>query len=373
MTLSRKSQINVENVTTLHIYNRTVRRAFLIGLRRMDGDEQEDTHRKEWIRNRLRELVQIFHIEVAGYAIMSNHYHLVVRTRPDLARKLTPYEVARRWWDLYPKKRDSRGRPKEPSGEDLDMILFDPESGSPDGRLNLLRRRLGDLSWFMKSLNEYISKRANREDGCTGAFWEGRFKSDVLEDQGAVLACMTYLDLNPIRAGLAETPESSDFTSGQDRTKVALSRRKLEGLKREFQAKKMRAERRRKLEEIEQEWNRTVDHVSWLNAMEQTSLLKASPEIGAILNIKEEDYLSILDWTGRQLRLDKKGKIPDDLKPILDRLDIRAENWVETIRHFDNWFYRFIGNLKSLAHAAQSRGLKWVAGIPGAKAAFKGT
>jgi len=113
MTFSRKSQVHAEHVTTLHITNRTVRRAFLIGLRRFEGDEQEDTHRNEWIRNWLRELVQIFHIEVVGYAIMSNHYHLVIRTRPDLARNLTPYETARRWWDLYPKKRDSHGRPKE--------------------------------------------------------------------------------------------------------------------------------------------------------------------------------------------------------------------------------------------------------------------
>ena len=143
--------------------------------------------------------------------MMSNHLHLVLRNRPDIAGQWSADEIALRWCKIFPPRHDATGEPVEPNEHDLAMLTANSE------RLAELRERLSSLSWLMRCLCEKIARDANHEDDSSGRFWAGRFKSVALLDESAILACSVYVDLNPIRAGLATTPEESAYTSGCDR------------------------------------------------------------------------------------------------------------------------------------------------------------
>jgi hypothetical protein len=119
--------------------------------------------------------------------------------------------VAQRWLRLCPQRKTPDGQPAEPTESELDSIRRVP------ARLAEIRRRLSDISWLMRMIAEPVARQANREDRVSGRFWQGRFKTVRLCDEAAVAACLAYVDLNPIRAGLAATPEASDFTSVQRR------------------------------------------------------------------------------------------------------------------------------------------------------------
>jgi hypothetical protein len=93
-----------------------------------------------------------------------------------------------------------------------------------DSQVSTWEKRLSDVSWFMRVINEKIARLANAEDGCKGRFWEGRFKSQALLDEKALLSSMAYVDLNPIRAGIASTPEESDHISIKQRIEALQSR-----------------------------------------------------------------------------------------------------------------------------------------------------
>lgn len=205
----RREIVSTDQIGVYHCVARCVRRAFLCGVDPVSGND--NNHRKSWIRQRLQQLAPIFGIDVCGYAVMSNHLHVVLRIRPDLAQCWSNQEIAARWLRLYPPRDPVTGRAAEVEERHLAMITSDP------ARVAQLRERLMSLSWFMRCLIEPIARAANREHRCTGRFWEGRFKSQALLDDAAILACSVYVDLNPVRAGISETPEESEFTSAFDR------------------------------------------------------------------------------------------------------------------------------------------------------------
>src|SRR5512136_1516333 len=212
MALPRSKYVKEGTEGVYHCFSRCVRRAFLCGY---DPLTQRDfSHRKTWLLDRLRSLAAIFAVDACAYAVMETHYHNVLRTRPDIVARWSDREVARRWLTLFPRHRDLRGTPMPPAEKEICALADCPE------RIAELRKRLCSLSWFMGRLNEYIARAANKEDGIKGRFWEARFKCQALLDEAAIAACMVYVDLNPIRAGVAGTPEGSDFTSIQERIRA---------------------------------------------------------------------------------------------------------------------------------------------------------
>src|SRR5262245_39648615 len=213
MTCPRKAIVSLQDTPYYHVVSRCVRRAFLCGYDEYAG--RDYSHRRHWVLERLTELTSAFAIDVCVYAVMSNHYHLVLRV--DRARALgwSPQEVVARWRKLH---RIPTLVERWLSGE-----AGEAEREVAECMISLWRERLYNLSWFMRCENEHLARRANEEDDCKGRFWEGRFKSQALLDEAALLTAMVYVDLNPIRAGIAETPEQSEFTSIYQRIRESRS------------------------------------------------------------------------------------------------------------------------------------------------------
>ena len=125
---------------------------------------------------------------------MSNHYHLVLHVDRGRSAAWTHQEVVERWARLFrlPSLIDEWQK-----GCGGDAVRVGAEA-----LIERYRERLSDVSRYMACMNEYLARRANAEDQCTGRFWEGRFKCQALLDEAGLLTAMTYVDLNPVRAGV---------------------------------------------------------------------------------------------------------------------------------------------------------------------------
>ena len=310
MPKPRKRLVSLDDTPYYHCISRCVRRAFLCGIDAATGFDF--SHRRGWIVQRLKELASVFAVDLCAYAVMSNHYHIVVRIDRQAALAWSDREVAARWLRIF------NGPPlvhryvaEEPlSAAELDAV---------DGWLETWRGRLHDLSWFMRCMNETIARMANAEDRCSGRFWEGRFRSQALLDERAVLACMAYVDLNPIRAAIATTPETSDFTSIQER----------------------------------------------IRDPETTELARFSDAVDAagIIPYRFPDYLQLVDWAGRAIHRDKKGAIPANTSPILQRLGLDAHEVLHYMgRKPDRWVTA-LGPVDGIRAFAQAVGQKFVMGV----------
>lgn len=268
------------------------------------------------------------------------------------ATALPDREIIKRWLLLTAKQYDEAGNPLTPTKSMIDALMNNPDA------INLYRTRLCDVSWFMRYINEWLARKANREDGCKGRFWEGRFKCQRLQDKGAILTCMSYVDLNPVRAKMAETPEKSHFTSVYKRIQ---SRQAQENLKAEKAIKtKFRQSSPVKMLQSHN-----------LEQLEQAGFLSSIESIFEGLNLN--DYLELLDYTGRQLREGKRGRIPPHLCGILQRLELDDKNWLESVQRYGSLFYYFAGKLETLVKAVTAVQRNWCWGKQGSELIYRKT
>ena len=332
MPLARKKLVSVDTTPYYHCVSRCVRRAFLCGKDTHTGQSFE--HRRGWIENRLLELANIFAIDLCAYAVMSNHYHVVLHINPEQAKNWSNKEVILHWHQLFKgnlfSQRYLRG---EVFGKAEKTVLFKD--------IKTWRERLCDISWFMRCANEPIAREANQEDGSTGRFWEGRFKSQALLDEKALMACMAYVDLNPIRARMAKTPETSHHTSIQVRIKKA---------------------------ETATTPNHPNQQVKPLYPFAGNPR-KNMPEG---LPFRITDYLELVDWTGRIIREDKKGHIAKDIPPILQRLTIDPQHWHYLTTQFESPFKNLVGAVHEMRQACERLGQQWAQGIKECERLFSG-
>jgi REP element-mobilizing transposase RayT len=332
-------------------------------------------HRKTWIVHRLRHLAALFAIEVCAYAVMENHYHAILRLRPDIVATWSDWEVATRWLTLFPRHHTIDGTALPPTDLDVLALTHDPE------RIAQLRQRLCSLSWFMGRLNEFIARAANKEDKVKGRFWESRFKCQVLLDDASIATCMVYVDLNPIRAGLAATPEESDFTSIQERIRSWQQDTRTEDSA-FTQAQNRRPgspvtgmsipENAGESLELSSEYGSTLDHSLYADASSADWLcpISSDSQKRGILQMTPAEYFNLVDQSGRIIRSGKRGAIDADLMPILLRIGANPDAWLETISSFGSRFRLAAGLLSNLRNFANRLGRRWITGVAAARTAF---
>ena len=311
MTQARSHLIPSGASGTYHCVQRCVRRAFLCGIDHYT--KQSFEHRKAWVEDRVALIGECFSVAIYAYAVMSNHLHLVLHVDPGTTHTWSDDEVARRWVRLFPPRSDSDAARTFKQNQ----LIANPV------RLELCRARLGSLSWLMKCLAEPIARQANAEDSCKGRFWEGRFKSQVLCNDKAVLAAMAYVDLNPIRAGIAKQIDQSPHTSIQQRIK----------------------------------------------ALKKTpTLLKLGlqPLHGTLLTCLPAclgDYIELVEWTGKQVRTDKRGAIPKQTPSLLKNLHITEQRWTTQVKGIGSRYWRAVGDVNDLLETAKRLDQRWLKGI----------
>ncbi|MEP0496148.1 MAG: transposase, partial [Paraglaciecola sp.] len=298
-----------------------VRRSFLCGEDKVTGQNYE--HRRGWVEDRLLFLGSVFSIDICAYAVMSNHTHVVLCVDKEQADSWSMGEVLERWHRLYQGTLLSQKYIREDKLTKSELFTLKETA-------EIYRKRLYNISWLMRNLNEHIAREANKEDNCTGRFWEGRFKSQALLDESAVLACMAYVDLNPIRAKMEATPETSKHTSIQNRIHALI-----------------KGEQPKKLMKFvgnhRQDMPKGIAH----------SLI---------------DYCELVDCTGRCIRENKAGYIESHHSPILERIGINSEQWLTLTTEFERHFHTAVGTEHMLQQFRQHTDHQRIRGMAKARA-----
>ncbi len=326
MTRARSSLVSLSDTPYYHCICRCVRRAFLCGEDAVSG--RSFAHRRAWVRERLTLLTDVFAIDLCAYALMSNHYHLVVCVASERVHAWTDREVVDRWLRVFKGPelihRYRRGD-----------ALAEGEDDAVARLIETWRERLGDLSWFMRCLNESIARQANAEDGCTGRFWEGRFKTQALLDSGALATAMAYVDLNPLRAGAAASLETSDDTSIQARLR-------------------------------ETQRNPHAHAAGGFPPRLRPFQDSDHPAASDCLPYRFDDYVDLVRQASGRLSEQERSFVPGDAPRLLVALGIAANEWMATVVRLDRCFNVVIGAPSRLRRYARSKGRRWLRGVTAA-------
>ncbi len=313
MTQARRLSVFPDRPGFYHCMTRCVRQAFLFDTSGPCTRDYAD--RRTWIEQRLFELCDSFAVGLFAWAAMSNHCHVVLLVDPLKPRSWSDEEVAAKWCRItqFPGRRvePSKLRQREAA------LLKDAR------RLAEIRERLGSLSWFMRFLNEGIARRANREDGCKGHFWDGRFKSQNLLDDRAALAAMVYVDLNPVRAGVAQQLSDSVFTSVRWRLQRLAAGR--DALNSPF-----------------------------------TPIAGSVDEPRPSLRVMS--YLRLITWTGRRLHHRHRGRLRPWPPNGLITPGNESEWWLRVASGLEEAFACFVGTPGNLKRMAKHIGRRWLRG-----------
>ena len=311
MTQARSQLVPLDSLGTYHCVQRCVRRAFLCGIDHYTNQSFE--HRKQWVKDRLLLVAECFAVAIQAYAVMSNHLHVVLQLDPAVVHSWQDQDVAARWVRLFPPREDC----------DQARSLKERALIGNSQRMAIVRHRLGNLSWLMKCLAEPIARKANHEDSCKGRFWEGRFKSQLLCGDKALLAAMAYVDLNPIRAGMTKRLDHSRHTSVHER-----------------------------LKSLEQK-----------PAELQQALQPIAGTLISFVPIQLAGYLELLHWTARQVRPDKSGIIPGNAPNILKQFENKSERWTTRVRAIGSGYWRVVGEAQDLIDLSERLNQRWLKGI----------
>ncbi len=327
MVLPRRVLVQEGVPGCYHLMSRCGRQLFLFG-----GKYAE---RRRWVERELRRCAESMAVEVLTFAVMSNHMHVVMRIRPDLAVGWSEREIVDRWLELVPRRGDYGERLE--TDDVLREILSADEAWVEERR-----RRLSSMSWFMRLVKQRIAHRANRQDDVRGHFWDGRFKSVPLVDQAAILACMVYVDLNPVRAGMCAVPENGGVTGYVVRC-----------------ARKIRRENGEEIDCSE----------SWMPELARCGIYRPAFEQGNTIDKYEweyeppsctdEEYLLLVDQTGRQVQ-NRGLRVPLESVSVLERLGMRSERWVPTMSKPRQMRGILVGAIADRRAAAARLGQHWV-------------
>lgn len=311
MTTARSSQICLEATPWYHCTTRCVRRAFLCGLDALTNRNFD--HRKQWIEDRLLKVSSVFCIHIGAYAVMDNHYHVALKVDTQWAKSLPDLDVISRWNQLY---KVGDAAKKKLNGE----TLSDDEQILLTQQIAKWRKELCSISRFMAEINQYIARRANKEDDVKGRFWEARFHSQAILDDDALLRTLIYIDLNPFRAGMVQEACAADQTSikkrldGEGSTLVPF---------------------------------RDTSHTQKLPFQNDTSLPAT-----------QEEYIALLEWTALSLKDTSIGKPESPL--CFTKLGYSENQWLRSQKAKTHWHQKALGSVSSVKKFCSLLDRKWI-------------